>query len=138
MPIHVEFELDNSNYGHIHIADPTETVRHLKNPDEIVIPMWKIIIIIVYPLNNPVRVELNSNLEYGFERAELAGKIALAYQKIYREEDEAVGPTGNIPGMFNRKTSFGPYGIWGHHIDDLDLIRVEQIENNIFGLSVDS
>lgn len=139
MTIRIKFELDNSDYGHIHLADPTETVRHLKNPDEIVIPMRKIIIIIDYPLENPVRFELNSKSDYGFDRAELAEKISLAYQKIYREEYEAVGDPGTVtPFMFNRATSSGPYGIWGHYIDDLDLIEVEQIENNIFGLSVDS
>lgn len=41
------------------------------------------------------------------------------YERIYREEDEDCGPTGNIPGMLNRASSKGKYGIWGHHLSDL-------------------
>lgn len=41
------------------------------------------------------------------------------YERIYKEEDAAVGPTKNIPGMLNRASSNGPYGIWGHDISDL-------------------
>lgn len=43
----------------------------------------------------------------------------LDYEKIYKDEEEAVGNPGNIPGMLNRATSKGPYGIWGHDFSDL-------------------
>lgn len=46
------------------------------------------------------------------------------YEEIYRREDAACGPTGNIPGMLNRASSNGPYGIWGHDISDLYFERV--------------
>ena len=41
------------------------------------------------------------------------------YEAIYAAEDAAAGPTGNIPGTLNRKSSPGPYGIWGHCFEDL-------------------
>jgi hypothetical protein len=47
------------------------------------------------------------------------------YMEIYRAEDDAVGKTGNIPGMLNRSVSSGPYGIWGHHLSDLYFEGVE-------------
>jgi len=47
------------------------------------------------------------------------------YKEIYRREDEECGPTGNIPGMLNRASSDGPFGIWGHDISDLYFESVE-------------
>lgn len=41
------------------------------------------------------------------------------YERIYKEEDDAVGDPGHIPGMLNRQFSEGPYGIWGHDFSDL-------------------
>lgn len=41
------------------------------------------------------------------------------YERIYKEEDDAVGDPGHIPGMLNRQESEGPYGIWGHDFSDL-------------------
>lgn len=46
------------------------------------------------------------------------------YEAIYETEKSADGETGNIPGMLNRASSHGPYGIWGHHIGDLYFERV--------------
>ena len=37
------------------------------------------------------------------------------YKKIYAAEEDP----GYIPGMFNRSSSDGPYGIWGHYMGDL-------------------
>lgn len=54
------------------------------------------------------------------------------YERIYREEDEDVGaPTENIPGMLNRQTSEGRYGIWGHVIHDLFFEGIEISGNKI-------
>lgn len=41
------------------------------------------------------------------------------YERIYKEEDETDGDPGMIPGMLNRARSSGPYGIWGHVLEDL-------------------
>lgn len=47
------------------------------------------------------------------------------YERIYREEEEAVGNPGHIPGMLNRASSPGPYGIWGHDFSDLYFEGIE-------------
>lgn len=52
------------------------------------------------------------------------------YERIYREEDEAVGNPGHIPGMLNRATSPGPYGIWGHDFSDLYFEGIEVDEDS--------
>lgn len=55
------------------------------------------------------------------------------YQDIYAAEDAAVGKTENIPGMLNRDTSAGPYGIWGHCLSDLyfETIHIDNAEKII-------
>ena len=48
--------------------------------------------------------------------------LALArgdYERIYCEEEAAVGNPGRVNGMLNRAPSPGPYGIWGHDFSDL-------------------
>lgn len=47
------------------------------------------------------------------------------YERIYREEEAAVGNPGHIPGMLNRAPSPGPYGIWGHDFSDLYFEGIE-------------
>lgn len=42
------------------------------------------------------------------------------------------------PFMLNRPTTDGPHGIWGHSLGDLELHTVEQVEDNLFVLGVDS
>lgn len=41
------------------------------------------------------------------------------YKRIYDAEDREAGDPGYIHGMFNRESSDGPYGIWGHYMGDL-------------------
>ena len=41
------------------------------------------------------------------------------YERIYREEEAAVGNPGRATSMLNRALSPGPYGIWGHDFSDL-------------------
>jgi len=40
--------------------------------------------------------------------------------------------------IMNRQTTAGPHGIWGHSLGDLVLHTVEQVEDNLFSLGVDS
>jgi len=86
-------------------------------PDEVVIRKHNIVIEYSYPLSN--KVDFSHKRKGGWTRKALFAAIQKDYAKIYRDEDKAVGPTDNIPGMFNRDKSDGPYGIWGHDIGDL-------------------
>lgn len=62
------------------------------------------------------------------------------YKLIYLEEDRVVGkPTDMIPGMLNRDRSNGPYGIWGHVIQDLWFERINiDVENKNINFNIGS
>ncbi len=122
---------------YINIESPEDDILGQQFPDEIVIPFNEILIKYTYPLSTSVVLGFKSN-DIGFTRAELARKICEGYHQIYNEEESAVGNSGNISGMLNRASSEGPYGIYGHHISDLLLHSVRQINDNLFGLDVDS
>jgi hypothetical protein len=70
-----------------------------------------------YPLNNPVTFEFEN--KGGFKALDFLRCVHEVYSRIYQEEDSAVGNPGYIPGMYNRAASDGPYGIWGHYMEDL-------------------
>lgn len=53
------------------------------------------------------------------------------YEFIYAAEEADDGPTENIPGMLNRASSDGRYGIWGHCIEDLFFEGIKIDESNI-------
>jgi len=61
------------------------------------------------------------------------------YEKIYAEEEAAEGNPGHIPGMLNRQSSEGPYGIWGHDFSDLYFEGIiVNLETKMIGLSMGS
>lgn len=109
------------------------------SPHEVVLdPNTKYTLEIDYPLSNPFIGEFTTGPD-GMTRLDLVERIVETYKAIYQEEDEGVGhPTENIPGMLNRRTSDGPYGIWGHCLGDLMLHTAEIDDNNVITLGVDS
>ena len=120
---------------YISVKNPEEDIKEQRFPNEIVIPMKKIRVTYNYPLSNKVTFKAAKE---GFSTAEVARKVCEDYHRIYKEEETAVGNPGNIPGMLNRVSSSGPYGIWGHDIGDLLLRTVTQVDDNLFSLGVDS
>lgn len=76
----------------------------------------------------------------GFTRGELIRVIKQTYDRCYaEEEDSSTEPVTNIPGMLNRATTNGNYGIWGHGLDDLVLHTIEYNPlKNIIWLGIDS
>ena len=120
----IEFETRDA-YGpgehspYISIASPETTYE---NPDEVVITQNDITVEFSYPLSKAVTFDFHSNNGNGFTREQLEDLVTSTYQKIYEEEEEStqVEP-GHIPGMLNRNTTNGKYGIWGHDIEDLVL-----------------
>lgn len=106
--------------------------------NEVVITDTEIYIKYSYPLSKShIHKHITKNPN-GFTRKELYEQIAAHYHTIYAEEDAAVGPTSNIPGMFNRDTSNGPHGIWGHHIGDLILTDIAMGDNDVYELGISS
>lgn len=78
-----------------------------------------------YPLSTAAR--FNHPLISSVGSIDILLRAKADYERIYAEEEAAVGETPNIPGMLNRDRSCGPYGIWGHCLSDLYF---EQIEIN--------
>lgn len=66
--------------------------------------------------------------------------ITETYRKIYETERQtSTIKEGYIPGMWNRITTDGVHGIWGHVIGDLVLTKVIVNETTgIITLGVDS
>ena len=90
---------------------------------KVIIKSKTINIVYDYPLNKPVTFTHTSPT--GFSKHDLMKLIKDDYRRIYYEEDAAVGDPGYIPDMDNREQSFGPYGIWGHYLEDLVLEGAE-------------
>jgi len=107
--------------------------------DEIVLPPnTDYTLKIDYPLKNPFVFQFTTG-PAGMQRKELVELVVDSYHRIYDEEDASVGYTaGNFPGMFNRRTTDGKYGIWGHCLDDLMVGAAFVDEGNVVTLAVDS
>lgn len=112
----------------ISIKNPEDVIDNLIGKDEIVIANSAAILIIDYPLSNPVEIKLSAKTDKGFTRKELIENISTEYRRIYKEEEESAEvktiPLEECQGLINRNQTNGKYGIWGHDIDDLDLSAV--------------
>ena len=112
----------------ISIKDPQSEIENLIGKDEIVISQTNVILLIDYPLENAIEINIKSNDSNGFTRKELAQKISTEYNRIYKEEEESAKtkttPIEERQGLINRNKTDGKYGIWGHDIDDLDLSAI--------------
>jgi len=85
-----------------------------------------------YPLSNPVTKKFQS--QGGFTRREILRCIYEGYSEIYAAELDP----GLTEGTQNRAQSKGPYGIWGHYINDLVVEWVRQPKPGYFVLFVGS
>ena len=92
-------------------------------------------LVIEYPLSTAFKKKFTTK---GMTRRELVTLICKSYKAIYDAEDKAAGKTENIPGMFNRQTSAGPYGIWGHCLGDLILHTATVQKSGNITVGVDS
>ena len=115
------YYLDIEDHGTPHIIDfaDEKLQNRIIDPDEIIIPDEKITLRIIYPLS--VEVLRERELKGGFSRKDLFRWIYEEYKKIYEEEEKQVGDPGTYERLYNRKKSSGPYGIWGHYLNDLYL-----------------
>lgn len=106
-------------------------------PNEEILPAGKYKLTIDYPLST----EFIEEKEFGkpVTREEMVKWIVDSYHYIYAIEDETSPiPAGLIPGMLNRETTTGNFGIWGHDIEDLLLHTIFVDENNEIEVGVDS
>ena len=97
-------------------------------------------LILDYPLDDDYEFKIYPDDKRGFTRGHLIREVKRHYDKVYAEEEEtSTVPVDNIPGMQNRVTTDGNYGVWGHDIGDLALHTVNYNRmRNLFWLGVDS
>ncbi|MGJ8592909.1 MAG: hypothetical protein ACSHXF_10195 [Aquaticitalea sp.] len=112
----------------ISIQNSKAEIEHLIGKDQVVIHERNVLLIIDYPLNEPVEINIRSNDQKGFTRKELIEKISEEYFRIYAEEEESA-TTKTIPiderkTIINRNQTDGVYGIWGHDLADLVLSSI--------------
>jgi hypothetical protein len=91
--------------------------------ESLLIPVGTYTFVYDYPLKHVARFQHDLTPEMSKIDILLLGSVD--YKTIYALEDAASGKTGHIPGMLNRQTSAGPYGIWGHDISDLYFESVD-------------
>lgn len=111
----------------------------LKNKHAIFTYENEITIRLDYPLNKEYDFKFTS--DNGFTIDQFIKNIIATYKQIYADEDEdcrkiGVIP-GVIPGMMNRDTSTGRYGIWGHIFEDLSLEAI-YYQNGIYTFFIGS
>jgi hypothetical protein len=124
-------------YG-VSLVDPENDIKILSRDDKNVINKSVIEILYDYPfsltwsgpsdkekkLRGWIFQEVAPNGEY-FTRADLARVISDRYQSIYKEEEGGTTEeVGLFAGSFNRVSTNGKYGIWGHQLGDLILVNV--------------
>ena len=130
----------------------TQDLEQLEDPNAKVALVGQIDVLYNYPLGTKgptereqqlggwVFTETAPNGQPYFTRADLVRAIANRYRTIYAEEAAAsdVEP-GYVPGMYSRVATNGPYGIYGHVIDDLALLAVSQdLVSGMWILQVDA
>jgi len=116
------------------------TKNSIKNckPSEIILPPNETYeLVIDYPLHRPFKTEIKTGTK-GLTREEVVDIIVRSYKLVYKEEKATSKiPAGLIPGMYNRNTTDGKYGIWGHELGDLMLHTLE-INDNVLTVGIDS
>nr|HEX4313015.1 hypothetical protein [Kofleriaceae bacterium] len=110
----------------LHLGDPDHAIAQLDEPDEVVIPHVKALLVIKYPLSVPASIEVSSSVEFGFTRRELVQAICDSYAHVY-EAEEATALTKPLAleertANQRRNRTDGLYGIWGYDLSDLLLV----------------
>jgi len=125
---------------YVNVHDPE--MEGLQNADEVVINFPMIRLEISYPLSNAHVFEIHAPLgKQHFTRRDLVKAISNLYKEIYEVETRTstIAPGFINPRMLNRNETNGTYGIWGHYIEDLDLVGVEyNADRDVYILNIDS
>jgi hypothetical protein len=91
--------------------------------------------VISYPLTRPKHVEYVHEDGSPWSQRQFVEAVVKAYAEVYAEEGD---DPGHLPGMLNRATSTGPYGIWGHDLGDLVLEGATKLDDGSWSLMVGS
>lgn len=145
----IKFEYMNIKFNATHIKSGEEynyneeTENFDGKPEfdnnQVVLPPNKeYILVISYPLTNEAKFKIKSN-KNGLTRTKLVSIIRKNYQKVYDIENGTtkIKPS-HLKQMFNRNSTDGTFGIWGHDIGDLVLVDASVSTKNVIRLGVDS
>ena len=141
--------LPNGPSPYVHLTEQSNelSVQYLRDPNDEVIKAEKVTLVIDYPVRKKKRVALEAANKTAFTRAELARKIAEAYQKMYDEEaattalpvETMAQRSGGDCMLLNRAETDGIWGIWGHVLDDLAMHTIYyDAKNKTIRVGVDS
>lgn len=121
------FEVKNAEEegAGVHLASPETDISNLLDKNERLLADAEVKVLIDYPLTHHYFFPLSSGK--GFNRMQLAEEISRIYQQIYAEEEQTAS-IKTLPltqrQMYNRNTTNGKYGIWGHDLGDLVLTKI--------------
>jgi len=113
--------------------DVAEGAKELIGANKKITSRQRIRIKFDYPLKNATILTFRS--KNGFTLKNFFQCVFMGYTRIYK--DEGANP-GMIPGMLNRASSNGKYGIWGHVMEDLYLEGATEVRPGKFELSMGS
>jgi hypothetical protein len=138
----IEFDATDPEYGSIgcNLRDVEEIKAgkvKMVDSDEYITPLQTLTAVIDYPLTNAVTVTFKTKNVKGFTRKSFFLQVVKAYQRIYKEE----GPDPEAPAsaaLYNRPTTQGKYGIWGHGIEDLCLEYADISKKGVVKLFIGS
>jgi hypothetical protein len=124
-------EIDDHEDGFcewVDLADPEPDIGRMSDPDELVLPGGEYLLVIDYPVANPVEIPVKPEDPRGYTRAGIVREVSRAYRRLYEEEEETstvkVIPPEARKGTFNRNETDGKHGIWGHDLRDLAVVKV--------------
>lgn len=136
----------NTGFVGLTIAAEEHALKYLREPNKKVHIAANTILVIDYPLRQPVELKLGNSPVGGFSYKDLIRFVGSAYRMLYKREAETtILPVENMrdryPGchLSNRAPTDGEFGIWGHDIGDLQLCRVvHDLAKNKLYLGIES
>lgn len=137
--IEVEFYDSPCEYEH-GITMSNARLDLIKDAEEVVITKPCITVLVDYPLKDGFMFPLYANSD-SFTRKDLVHKVLKLYEWIYKTESRTSNiKEGSHPYFdFNRNTTDGYFGIFGHSLDDLILHTVTyDATRDIYFLGIDS
>jgi hypothetical protein len=147
MSLEIVFQMED-NCDMVHIASFLENKEQLLDRDEVVIPHPHATVRFDYPLQGEHLFQVHGT-EWGITRGQLVDFICTQYKTMYQEEEAALGPMSTMEEnmaksfksvwLMNSERTHGPYGIWGHEVEDLVLEEISyDIETNTVDLGIGS
>lgn len=108
-----------------HLAAPERELPNLHGKDDVIVTADLVRVVVEYPIAKPIEVDVKAPSAGRFTRGDLASAVSGVYAFVYAEEERTTKvPVGKAGSTENRNKTTGTFGIWGHDLADLDLVRV--------------